>query len=93
VDGKFGGSEYHYSWLHDGRRNYVHTQAVSYCSRLGADWAPVSIESEDENAFISGVIGSHRLNWIWTGGQKAGSGWRWPSQGSFNGFGWSHTGG
>ncbi|KAK7074781.1 hypothetical protein SK128_006779, partial [Halocaridina rubra] len=93
VDANQGGSLYHYSWLHDGGREYVHSGVVAYCNRLGGGWAPVSIESAEENNFVSGVIASHRLNWIWTGGVRAGSGWRWLSGGSFRGINWSHTGG
>ncbi|KAK7075796.1 Lectin C-type domain, partial [Halocaridina rubra] len=93
VDETRGDSEYHYSWLHDGFREYPHSRAVSYCKGLGSEWAPVSIETTEENNYVTGVVGSHRLNWIWTGGQRAGAGWRWPSGNAFSGLGWSHTGG
>ncbi|KAK7074782.1 Lectin C-type domain [Halocaridina rubra] len=93
VDGTLGISEYHYSWLHDGKKEYIQSEAAAYCNSLGTGWAPVNIESQEENAFVSGVIKSHRLDWLWTGGQKDGSCWKWPSGSSFDGFGWSHTGG
>ncbi|KAK7008558.1 Lectin C-type domain [Halocaridina rubra] len=92
VDGTNGGSEYHYSWRHDGGRKYVHSGAVGYCNSLGGGWGPVSIESSGESSFINGVISSNRQEYIWTGGVKAGSGWRWLNGGGFSGLNWSHTG-
>ncbi|XP_064084331.1 asialoglycoprotein receptor 2-like isoform X2 [Macrobrachium nipponense] len=93
ADGSNGGSEYHYSWLHDGGRKYVHGQAVGYCNALGGGWGPVAIESGGENSFINGVISSHRQEYIWTGGVKQGAGWSWINGGPFSGLNWSHTGG
>jgi len=93
ADGSNGGSEYHYSWLHDGNRKYTHGGAVGYCNGLGGGWGPVSIETGGESSYINGVIGSNRKEYIWTGGVKAGSGWRWSSGGSFSGLNWSSTGG
>ncbi|CAL4074651.1 unnamed protein product, partial [Meganyctiphanes norvegica] len=93
ADDTNGGSSYHYSWRHDGNRKYPAGQAVSYCNRLGGGWKAISIEDSSENSFVSRVISGERLDYIWTGGTKSGSGWRWPSGGSFRGLAWSHTGG
>merc|ERR1712212_540271 len=93
ADDSFGGSQYHYSWRHDGNQKYSAGGARSYCSRQSGNWKAVSIEDSSENSFITRVITGERLDYIWTGGEKRGSGWSWPSGNSFNGLAWSHTGG
>ncbi|KAK7072150.1 Lectin C-type domain [Halocaridina rubra] len=93
VDGTNNGSEYHYSWVHDGGKERTHDSAVSYCNRLGGGWVPISIETSGENSFVTRVISQHKLDYIWTGGVKSGSNWRWLNGGSFRGLGWSPNGG
>jgi len=92
VDDRSWGSEYHYSWRHDGNRKYTGEQAAQYCRGLGGGWQPISIESSEENDFVSIVILSEGLSYIWTGATLSGSGWNWPSGAQFNGIAWSHTG-
>lgn len=56
VDDRNGRSEYHYSWRHDGGRDYTGQQAASYCRGLGGGWAAVSINSGNENTYVSRVV-------------------------------------
>ncbi|CAL4115890.1 unnamed protein product, partial [Meganyctiphanes norvegica] len=91
ADDTFGGSSYHYSWRHDGNQKYTGGQAAGYCRGIG--WKPVSIESAQENNFITRVIQGEQLDYIWTGATKSGFGWSWPSGAGFSGINWSHTGG
>ena len=93
IDDRFDGSEYHFSWRHDGNQKYTGQQAAAYCRRLGGGWQPISIETDAENSFVSRIIQSNRLNYIWTGATRSGSRWSWPSGRSFRGIAWSHTGG
>ncbi|CAL4115889.1 unnamed protein product, partial [Meganyctiphanes norvegica] len=93
VDDTFGGSEYHYSWRHDGNRKYTWGQANRYCRGLSGGWQPISIESAGENDFVTKVVQGELLKYIWTGATQAGLVWSWPSGGAFNGIAWSHTGG
>ncbi|XP_042887228.1 lithostathine-like [Penaeus japonicus] len=92
VDFILNGSEYHYSWCHDGNQIYSHSEANQYCARLGTGWQGVSIGSIAEDQFISSVIGSHALKYIWTSGTKTYSGWRWQSGEPFLFLNWSSTG-
>ncbi|CAL4198713.1 unnamed protein product, partial [Meganyctiphanes norvegica] len=88
-----GESEYHYSWRHDNNRKYTHGQAVSYCTRLSGSWVPISIETEAEDSFVNRVVSGDRLDYIWTGGEKSGSGFKWPTGSQISYNNWSHTGG
>ena len=91
-DDRYDGSEYHFSWLHDGNQKYTGQQAAAYCRRLSGGWQPISIETTGENNFVTRIIQRHRLDYIWTGATRSGSRWSWPSGESFRGFGWSNTG-
>lgn len=93
IDYTLGYSEYHFSWRHDGGHNYPWNQANAYCSQLGPGWEGVSIESVEEDKFISSVVGGARLRYIWTGGFFKDSHWKWTSGERFLGLNWSHTGG
>ncbi|XP_037801890.1 C-type lectin domain family 4 member F-like [Penaeus monodon] len=93
VDLRYGGSEYHFSWRHDGGRKYPWGAANSYCSNLGYGWQGVSIESYQEDKLISSIIGQDQVKYIWTGGYRSGYQWSWPSGLPFYGLNWSHTGG
>ncbi|XP_042892943.1 C-type lectin domain family 4 member F-like [Penaeus japonicus] len=93
VDLRYGGSEYHFSWRHDGGRKYQWGPANSYCANLGYGWQGVSIESHQEDKIISSVIGKDQVKYIWTGGYRDGYQWHWPSGLPFYGINWSHTGG
>jgi len=59
VDEDRGDSEYHFAWLHDGGRTYDWQGANSYCSSLGRGWKGISIETREENDFVTDVI-EHR---------------------------------
>ncbi|ROT75937.1 mannose-binding protein [Penaeus vannamei] len=93
VDEDRGDSEYHFAWLHDGGRTYDWQGANSYCSSLGRGWKGISIETREENDFVTDVIEHHELPWVWTGGQRRGRDFVWPSGARFVGLNWSHTGG
>ncbi|KAK3868649.1 hypothetical protein Pcinc_025973 [Petrolisthes cinctipes] len=93
ADDNFGGKEYHFSWRHDGGRKYTGGGAHGYCSNLGGGWQAVGISSPNEGRYINGIISNNRQQYIWTGGVRAGGGWRWLTGESFNVNDWSHTGG
>ncbi|XP_069977324.1 snaclec coagulation factor IX/factor X-binding protein subunit A-like [Penaeus vannamei] len=93
VDFIKDGSQYHYSWCHNYYENYTHAEAVNYCSSLGRGWQGVSIESRPEDNFISGVVETHNLAYIWTSGTKESGRWRWASGEPFLNLNWSNTGG
>ncbi|XP_066987461.1 lectin-like [Macrobrachium rosenbergii] len=93
VDKSYGGSDYHFSWRHDGGQNYEWGPANHYCAKLGPGWYGVSIESYDEDEFIDSIIGGDKVKYIWTGGSFDGYGWKWASGAPFKGLDWSYTGG
>ncbi|XP_069188170.1 uncharacterized protein [Procambarus clarkii] len=93
VDLSAGGSDYHFSWRHDGGKKYDWHSANYYCSSLGKGWQGVSIESHEEDKIISNVIYQDKLEYIWTGGYRSGYDFAWPSGYPFYGLNWSHTGG
>ncbi|KAG7157034.1 C-type lectin lectoxin-Lei1-like 3 [Homarus americanus] len=93
VDSTWGNSDYHYSWCHDGGKKYDWYSANQYCSSLGPGWQGVSIETHDENYYISQIISQHYLEYIWTGGFRNGYHFNWPSRNPFSGLNWSQTGG
>ncbi|XP_045619060.1 uncharacterized protein [Procambarus clarkii] len=93
ADDTRGGSQYYFSWRHDNGRKYTAGQAHGLCTGLGGGWQPVGISSPDELQYINSIVGSNRLQYIWTGGVRAGAGFRWLNGEPFNVNGWSHTGG
>ncbi|KAA0199246.1 hypothetical protein HAZT_HAZT010800 [Hyalella azteca] len=94
VDDRNGRSDYHFSWRHDGGRQYTGQGAAGYCRGLGGGWAAVSINSPNENAFVQKVIQGERLEYIWTGGVGGGGGgFRWADGSGVSFADWSHTGG
>ncbi|XP_053635133.2 pulmonary surfactant-associated protein D-like [Cherax quadricarinatus] len=93
VDDTRGGSEYYFSWRHDGKRKYTGDAAARVCTSLGRGWYPVGISSQDEIIYISGIVGRDRLEYIWTGGRRSGSGFIWLNGEPFTVTDWSHTGG
>ena len=93
VDARRGGSEYHYSWRHDGGRKYSGRGAQVYCSRLGPRWQPVSVETQQESHWLNGVVSSERQQYIWTSGFRSRSAWRWASGSVVAPLNWSPTGG
>lgn len=93
VDDRHGNSAYHFSWRHDGGRDYTGQGAFSYCRGLGGGWAPVSINDGSEDRFVNSVIQGERQEYIWTGGSKRGSGWVWADGSGVQRINWSHTGG
>ncbi|XP_045618761.1 ATP-dependent RNA helicase A-like [Procambarus clarkii] len=88
-----GRSQYYFSWRHDNGRKYTGGQAHGLCTSLGGGWQPVGISSHDELQYINSIVGSNRLEYIWTGGVRNGPGFRWINGEPFNVVGWSHTGG
>ncbi|XP_045618994.2 uncharacterized protein [Procambarus clarkii] len=93
ADDTRGGSEYYFSWKHDGGKDYPANAAHSLCTGLGGGWQPVGISSEDELNYINGIVGSNRLQFIWTGGVRSGATFAWINGEPFGVVGWSHTGG
>nr|XP_053635071.1 L-selectin-like [Cherax quadricarinatus] len=93
ADDVRGGSEYYYSWRHDGGRTYTGNAAASLCTSLGGGWQPVGISSPDEVAYINSIVGRERLQYTWTGGIRSGNGFRWQNGEPFSVADWSHTGG
>ncbi|XP_053635130.2 asialoglycoprotein receptor 2-like [Cherax quadricarinatus] len=93
ADDTFGGSQYYFSWKHDGGKEYTGSAAASLCSSLGGGWQAVGISSQEELNYIHGIIGRERLDYIWTGGNKSGSSFKWLNGEPFSVTGWSHTGG
>nr|XP_045619059.1 uncharacterized protein LOC123770925 [Procambarus clarkii] len=93
VDDTRGGSQYYFSWRHDNGRKYTGGQAHGLCTSLGGGWQPVGISSRDELQYINSIVGSNRLEYIWTGGVRDRAGFRWLNGEPFNVVGWSHTGG
>ncbi|ROT75946.1 mannose-binding protein [Penaeus vannamei] len=92
VDAQREGSQYHFAWKHDGNREYTWNGANGYCSGLGSGWKGVSIETSGESGFINEIVGDAGLPWVWTGGQRKGRDFSWPSGKPFKGLNWSHTG-
>ncbi|XP_066959234.1 uncharacterized protein [Macrobrachium rosenbergii] len=93
VDYSYRGSDYHFSWRHDGGQEYEWGPANHYCAKLGPGWYGVSIESYDEDKFIDSIIGGDKAKYIWTGGSFERYGWKWASGAPFQGLDWSYTGG
>ncbi|XP_069945709.1 uncharacterized protein [Cherax quadricarinatus] len=93
IDDSHGGSAYYFSWRHDGGRMYTGIVAARLCTRLGDGWQPLAISSLDELKYIYGIIARERLDYIWTGGLKSGSGFKWVNGEPFTVTDWSHTGG
>ena len=95
VDARRDGSEYHYSWRHDGGRKYTGQDAQLYCQRLGAGWQAVSLETRAESQWLNGVvIAGQRKQYVWTSGiRQCGSSWRWATGGSVAPLNWSPSGG
>ncbi|XP_069972562.1 uncharacterized protein [Penaeus vannamei] len=93
VDVSQGGSDYHFSWRHDGGRMYEWAFGNQYCASLGKEWHGVSIESLDEDRRISSIVAGDRMKYIWTGGVRQNYKWLWPSGAVFVGLNWSPTGG
>ncbi|XP_063611970.1 uncharacterized protein LOC134785537 [Penaeus indicus] len=87
-----GGSDYHFSWRHDGGRKYQWQHAIQYCSSLGHGWNGISIETHEEDGFVRSIILGDGLKYIWTGGYRSGYDFAWPSRARFVGLNWSHTG-
>ncbi|XP_045604979.2 uncharacterized protein [Procambarus clarkii] len=85
-------SDYHFSWRHDGGKEYPWEQAIYYCTSLGPGWQGVSIETIFESKIINNVIAYDKLRYIWTGGYRSNYGWTWPSGKPFIGLNWSLTG-
>lgn len=97
VDHQALGSRYHFSWCHDGFKNYTQGDAILYCTSLGPGWDGVSIETPQEDQLLSQIVGGHNLAWIWTAGTKDINGaFLWPSRTygtvPLNYNNWSHTG-
>ncbi|KAK8741947.1 hypothetical protein OTU49_002026, partial [Cherax quadricarinatus] len=92
ADDTFGGSEYYFSWKHDGGKEYTGSAAASLCSSLGGGWHAVGISSQEELNYIHGIIAREGLDYIWTGGNKSGNGFKWRNGEPFSVTGWSHTG-
>ncbi|XP_045619057.2 uncharacterized protein [Procambarus clarkii] len=94
ADDTRGGSEYYFSWRHDPpKTEYTGDAAHRMCTSLGGGWQPVAISSRDELNYIHGIIVRERLDYIWTGGVRAGSGFRWFNGEPFGITAWSNTGG
>ena len=72
ADDKYDDSEYHYSWRHDGNRQYTGDQASVYCEDLGNGWHAISIETTRENNYVKRVIQDSDITNIWTGAARAG---------------------
>ena len=92
IDDSYEGSEYHYSWRHDGNQEYTGEQAVAYCQGLDGGWQAVSIETTGENNFLKSIIRVSEISNIWTGAARAGFRWNWPHGRSFRHIGWPNTG-
>ncbi|XP_042893102.1 pulmonary surfactant-associated protein D-like [Penaeus japonicus] len=92
VDYSGAGSDYHFSWRHDGGRKYAWEAANQYCASLGRGWTGVSIETHEEDRTISSIITGDQLQYIWTGGYRSGYDFVWPSGATFVGLNWSPTG-
>nr|XP_045605163.1 uncharacterized protein LOC123762602 [Procambarus clarkii] len=92
VDLSVGGSDYHFSWRHDGGKNYDGHSANYYCSSLGKGWQGVSIETPEEDKIISDIIYKDNVKYIWTSGYRSGYGFLWGSGAPFYGINWSYTG-
>ncbi|KAK7078700.1 C-type lectin (CTL) or carbohydrate-recognition domain (CRD) [Halocaridina rubra] len=93
VHANYQGSDYYFSWCVDGGQKYEWHDANQICSRLGPGWYGISIDDNLENTFVIQTIASHNLDYIWTGGQRSGTGWAWTSGKPFIPLDWSHTGG
>ncbi|XP_069162180.1 uncharacterized protein [Procambarus clarkii] len=93
VDDTRDRSQYYFSWRHDNGRKYRGEEAHGLCTSLGGGWQPVGISSPGELSYISGIVGSNRLEYIWTGGVISSGGFRWLNGEPFNVNDWSHTGG
>ncbi|XP_042235050.1 C-type lectin galactose-binding isoform-like [Homarus americanus] len=92
VDLSLHNSDYHFSWRHDGGKKYDWYSANKYCANLGPGWFGVSIETHEEDKYISQIIAGDYLEYIWTGGYRKGYDFSWPSGYPFSGLNWSHTG-
>lgn len=60
VDVVVRGQEYHLSWCHDGGRTYSWEGAERYCDQLGGGFHLVSLETQDEDAFVTNIIQSRK---------------------------------
>ncbi|XP_071535740.1 uncharacterized protein [Panulirus ornatus] len=100
VHFELGRSEYHFSWCSDGGRKYVWEDANGYCEKLGSGWGGVSIETEEENQYITNIIDQHRLPYIWTSGNRLHApyktnlyNWLWAATGNqATYYNWGQTG-
>ena len=92
VDERYEDSEYHYSWYHDGNKEYTGDQAEAYCKGLGDGWHAISIETTGENDFVNNIIQASDITSIWTGAARAGYRWIWANGGPFRGIGWPNNG-
>lgn len=66
ADGRFGNSEYYYSFVHNPGAKYTGTEAHAYCSRLGNGWYAVGVNDAEENNFINGVITGSKLTVLYS---------------------------
>ncbi|KAK3870959.1 hypothetical protein Pcinc_023867, partial [Petrolisthes cinctipes] len=73
IHESYGNKVYHYSWCVDGGVKYNWQQAQRYCNTTleGGLWRPLSIEDARENHFVTRVVETHRLPYIWTSGRRA----------------------
>ncbi|RXG67115.1 hypothetical protein Avbf_09707 [Armadillidium vulgare] len=91
IDHRDGGSEYHYSWRHDGGK-WEWNQANAYCRRLGQGWQLISINNGREFGLVDSALRGESQPYIWTSGQGRNGRFGY-GDGSAVTFGWSHTGG
>jgi len=71
VHATYNKRQYHFSWCVDGGQKYNWKNAQAYCANLyGKHWRAVSIENAVENSFITDIVETHRLPYIWTSGRR-----------------------
>ena len=92
VDDSYEDSEYHYSWHHDGNKEYTGDQAAAYCKGLEGGWHAIAIETTGENNFVKNIIEASDITNIWTGAARAGYRWIWANGGPFREIGWPING-
>lgn len=71
IHATFRGTWYHFSWCEDNGKKYDWDTAQAYCKNLyGNNWRAVDIEYAYENKFITEIVETHRLPYIWTSGRR-----------------------
>ncbi|KAK4292538.1 hypothetical protein Pmani_034707 [Petrolisthes manimaculis] len=92
VDDALGEQVFHFSWCHDGGREYNWQGAANYCRSLGRGFQSVSLETSEKDSYMAALLRTHNVGHIWTSGSRTGSLWSWNNGVSTSHRNWSHTG-